>query len=240
MSLAAFFPELCDGRQQDCHEYFTSLITKLLEDRTTSDSLRFHIAHSFECHFVTRIQCTKRLCILHARDRADQCYALSCPLRRTVQASVLGFFGTEQRSAHVQQPVGQREPCSHCGMADTLCPSVHFTDLPSCVIVHLKRFRMDLALQSAIKLCDTIDIEPLLLVRCMERTAPYVLRSIVFHHGSTLNNGHYTCLVYNELVSQWFHVNDAHCEVVNFKWSDPPVYVKQDAYMLFYTRAASS
>jgi uncharacterized UBP type Zn finger protein len=203
------------------------------------------------------------LCILAARDIDDNCYGLSCPLRRTVQTSVLGFLGKEERAVHHQQqstarsnryqvvamtddekelilpPRGQSDTCSQCGLADTMSRTARFTDLPACLVVHLKRFRADVASQTTVKICDAIEIEPVLLIGCRERTASYLIRAVVFHHGVTLHRGHYTCLVYSEQVSQWFHVNDTQCDKVTVSWPELPREYKQDAYMLFYIRAAT-
>ena len=56
----------------------------------------------------------------------------------------------------------------------------------------------------------------------------YELIGLIEHHGVLVDDGHYTCLVFND--PHWFHCSDINIEKVVLPSSS------QNVYLLFYSR----
>lgn len=59
----------------------------------------------------------------------------------------------------------------------------------------------------------------------------YQLASVIVHHGTSTNTGHYTAFVYDPTRDEWTHRNDMRVRVVSAEYV-----ASQEAYILIYQR----
>lgn len=109
---------------------------------------------------------------------------------------------------------------------------------PPILVVHLKRFKYNLAFDDKIKIQDTVafplegwDLSHYFPYhRDLHKTPPvYDLYAVVNHHGSC-SNGHYTSTTRNMATRQWSSCDDESVEAM-----DSADVVSENAYMLFYS-----
>ena len=60
----------------------------------------------------------------------------------------------------------------------------------------------------------------------------YMLKSLICHHGETLNSGHYSA--YISANNMWYHIDDRICTPVNEKNLFSDKAIKKGAYLIVY------
>lgn len=110
--------------------------------------------------------------------------------------------------------------------------------LPDVLVVHFKRFRYQQIRGQfrMLKLNNTVtfpihdfDVTPYMTRKSLGNR--YDLYAVCYHHGNTIEAGHYTSACKNSYDGLWYHFDDRHVTHV-------PAYsiVNNKAYMLFYKR----
>lgn len=120
---------------------------------------------------------------------------------------------------------------------------MYFLEMPHCLVFHLKRFIYDPE-KGAKKVPKFVGYPEKLTIHkqylyssslSSRGAAPinYSLHSVIYHHGGSAINGHYTCDVFCN--DEWLSFNDTTISPINAE----DVLLKRNdrqAYMLFYTK----
>ncbi|KAF8471381.1 hypothetical protein DFH94DRAFT_637134, partial [Russula ochroleuca] len=153
--------------------------------------------------------------------------------------------------AHISQPqpvqVGQLSPSE-------VTQQVQIEELPPVLVLHLKRFLYDAAADGIVKINKPVQFAPELEIP-LEIMAPvtrksaepvhYKLYGVLYHHGESAGNGHYTVDVLHPngdsgSEEAWLHIDDEAVSAVRhedvFEGHENERVDDWCAYMLFYCR----
>ncbi|ORZ19629.1 hypothetical protein BCR42DRAFT_220932 [Absidia repens] len=126
---------------------------------------------------------------------------------------------------------------------------VYLENLPSVLILHVKRFVFDNVggvqkLRKQVRYSSTMTIQEDWMARSSS-SVTYQLFGVVYHHGSSAGGGHYTCDIKRHN-GEWLHIDDT--TIVSVKEEDVLVteqntqtseqqQADQTAYILFYMKS---
>ena len=132
--------------------------------------------------------------------------------------------------------------CEKCeGTHAVISPRIK--KLPPILMIHLKRFHLDMRTGKIDKLNSLIDApESLDLNTFMDdQNARYTLHGILRHHGNTAQGGHYTADVrlsnMDDDKKQWYSFNDA--SVREGKFGNTERQRQETAYILVYVQGST-
>ncbi|XP_011407917.1 PREDICTED: ubiquitin carboxyl-terminal hydrolase 10-like isoform X2 [Amphimedon queenslandica] len=135
-----------------------------------------------------------------------------------------------------KETLGQDNPwfCSKCNMNQTAVRQLLISQLPTTLIVHLKRFLFHG--NTASKVETGVNFPLSLSLSSSSSSAPtdYSLVSCVCHFG-TLNSGHYTNYSKQPVSHKWYYYNDETVSEITPSDKD-----NESAYILFYHRQDSN
>ena len=129
--------------------------------------------------------------------------------------------------------------CESCQSRQKCTKKIQLEDLPTLLVLHLKRFRSGahLARRHRLKLRTIVEfpLENMNVASCCSPTyqgsTACDLRGIVCHHGSSVGCGHYSTYSIEESTQQWLHFNDASVTPVASS-----VVKKCEPYILVYAK----
>jgi ubiquitin carboxyl-terminal hydrolase 36/42 len=128
--------------------------------------------------------------------------------------------------------------CSKCKSYQIAQKSISIHDVPPVLILQLKRFTVN-SLYNPVKICDKIQYRNTLdLSRFVSETSfvpvDYELHAVLVHSGVSCSSGHYYCFV-KAPNGKWLKIDNATVQLMREGF-----HLKQEAYMLYYSRKSSS
>ncbi|KAI1731508.1 ubiquitin carboxyl-terminal hydrolase domain-containing protein [Ditylenchus destructor] len=129
--------------------------------------------------------------------------------------------------------------CPKCRGPRVANRSIKIWQLPSILIVHMKRFSLEGGDYVKNEIDVSFDISDLDMSAYIHDKAPkqisrYALYAVTNHDGR-LNSGHYTSNVKNVQNDQWLKLDDEQCSALN-----PSDIVSKKAFILYYANGAKS
>jgi ubiquitin C-terminal hydrolase len=235
-NLKSYARTLSKFRQEDAHEFLRFLLEAMQaccllrapKSMKSSDPTReTTVIHKiFGGKLRSRVQCQR---CKHNSDTFDPILDLSLDLRKcsSVTEALEKFTSVDVLTG------SEKYRCEKCKRAVDATKWFTVHEAPMVLTIHLKRFTL-----SGQKINRQIHYpESLILSKSMlsEGQAPqhYKLRSIVHHHGSGPNSGHYVATVKGlaNNSNHWYEMNDSSV----YPTRGVPINVS-DAYILFYVR----
>lgn len=221
------------GRQEDAHEFLILLLDQLQQsslhgqaktlDHRSKETTVVH--RLFGGHLQQQIVCSK-------------CKAPSNTYEATLVLSIDCLATIEQGLARLtaaENLIGRNKyRCEKCKTMQEARKQTTIYDTPDNLIIHLKRFQF--ASKSS-KITKPVAFEPKLdLTKFMTKgktSAMYDLAGVVVHQGSGVSSGHYYAFGKGSN-GTWAEFNDS-----DVSQSGVERVLKQQAYMLFYTKVQS-
>ena len=237
-SLSRIGKHLTFGRQEDAHDFFLCLITKMQESLTSvfknvdiHTEMTTAVGQIFGGYFSETIMCN------YCRkpvDSYEPYYCVSLDIAENINSCIelLVTPNTLNREKWYN--------CKECQTKRNATKCLAFHKLPNVLALHLKRYEYQDGRLSKnlghVGFEDHLDLKPYVSLSSNEVDCKYELSSVLVHHGYSMTSGHYTAYVSVPSEStngrSWFCMNDNF--VTSVKWSDVR---KSEAYMLFYTRS---
>lgn len=255
-ALWRFVPRFRGYVQQDAQEFYTYLLDRLnveLSEAMTrpnrpgvsasSPPNRSIVRDIFEGQFVSEVQC-------------GSCKNVSQRFETFVDLELDVIVQSVARRRNPNHPmetaslydcvksfsewenIGNEYKCDACGKVSPAIKRIRLRQLPRVLCIVLKRFCYtasgQLAKNDAQVTFPLEGFDMSFITDAPTTSTKYDLRSVILHHGISLQKGHYTCVAYNSLLEQWISFNDAKCTVVREEDVNSS---KLQPYMLFYERS---
>lgn len=226
---------MSEWQQEDSHEYFMSLMSRLQEDSTPkgvklNESIIYDIFGGLLNQVVVCQKCkTKSI-------TKQEFYDLSLGFKKskgsyTIEKSIKDFFNSET----IKQDKDNQKSgyfCEKCKENHTATKISTIDIAPEYLTVHLKRFKFNgsqsMKMKQSIKYSNIIDLSDYTTSKI---DAKYKLISIISHEGRSLSSGHYIshCLQPDKT---WYTYDDEYINKINeFQALNDP-----SAYVLIYTK----
>jgi ubiquitin C-terminal hydrolase len=132
--------------------------------------------------------------------------------------------------------------CAPCGKKVNATQKTCIWELPKVLIIHLKRFNYDKKTSNSNKIStqlflpvDNLDMKPYMSSLCAEQPSKYNLSSTNNHHGSTIENGHYTSFCRSTNQNSWYEYDDTTVTNISNKEISERL-VTGEPYILFYVK----
>jgi ubiquitin C-terminal hydrolase len=125
--------------------------------------------------------------------------------------------------------------CMFCAQKQTCTKQIKIVNEPDLLPVQFKRFEYNQQTNRINKITTpaTIPLQYTTTINGAEVT--YKLRSVIFHHGDTVENGHYTSVVrYNNV--GWYECNDSTITVLDNNQLTRMITDSKTAYIIFYEK----
>ncbi|UZJ51654.1 hypothetical protein CBS101457_000974 [Exobasidium rhododendri] len=233
-NLKSYARTLSKYRQEDAHEFLRFLLDAMQyccvlrapKSLKPNDPLReTTVIHKiFGGKLRSRVQCQR---CKYNSDTFDPILDLSLDLRKSssVHEALEKFTSVDVLTG------SEKYKCEKCKKAVDATKGFTIHEPPLVLTVHLKRF--NLAGQKINRPINYPDSLVLTKTMLSEGLSPqhYKLRSIVHHHGSGPNSGHYVASVKGNGSNRWYEMNDS----VVYPTRATPINIS-DAYILFYVR----
>lgn len=243
-------PMLSEWQQEDSHEYFMSLISRLQEDSVPKGKkLRSSIMHDiFGGSVEQNVECMR----CHSVSTTSQdfydlpvCFSTreSENNKYTLQQSVQDFFHPEKIDLEVSKGGRKREyngyQCEKCQRETNAVKSISIDEAPEYLTVHIKRFKMDGSISKKLKnkmeypmLLDLTQYESEKLAGSGEKLV-YKLSAVILHEGRTVSSGHYVAYA-RDVNNKWLLYDDDYKQSAD----EADVVSNPAAYILVYSRLA--
>lgn len=138
---------------------------------------------------------------------------------------------TDCLNEYIKSKIIENVRCSECNViCDSQCKYT-IRLMPKILIVHLKRFEND-----GTKITNKIkfeDILPMYNICDDDEEYGYKLYSVICHHGTSLDCGHYYSFGYSTTLKKWYKYNDETVRTSNLNNIN-----NSEVYMLFYQQMA--
>lgn len=229
-------PMLDEWQQEDSHEFYMSLLSRLQEDSVPKgEKLRGSIMHDIfggsveqrvtcqSCHTVsTTTQDFYDLPVGFSSHEEDTKY--------TLESSIRDFFTPE---TIVLSENGSGYQCEKCRKRTNAVKQLAIAEAPEYLTVHIKRFKMDEGVSKKVK--ETM-IYPRNIDLTRYETLPndplhYKLIAVIVHEGRTVSSGHYIALTLQPNNSWMMYDDDLMREISASSAESHP-----SAYILLYSR----
>lgn len=229
-------PMLSEWRQEDAHEFWMSLVSRLQEDSVPKgEKLRSSIIHDiFGGTAEQRITCKK---CGHVSTTNQDFYDLSVSFsprqqttkRYSLDQSINDFFTPETirpSSSH-----GKGYKCENCQSETSALRSVSIKDAPEYLTVHIKRFKFEGEHPSKVKDAMSYPVDLELTQYNLGGPLQYKLVAVIIHEGRTVSSGHYIALC-RQPGGEWVSYDDDELRRV----SESFVRKQPSSYILIYSR----
>lgn len=241
--------------QEDSHEYFMSLMSRLQEDsvpkgRKMTESILYDIfggslRQSVKCSNCGQISTTEQPIYdltLHLKGKkspdqnnnnSDDSSEAQAPKRRfSIEKSIRDFF-TPELIKRVDNKEGYT--CEKCKKVTNAVKSNKILRAPETLVVHLKKFRFNgtslSKMKQAVSYPMFLDLTEYCDPSMNSIPARYQLISVVVHEGRSLSSGHYIAHC-KQPDGSWATYDD---EYIN-KISEKQLLKEPNAYYLVFTR----
>ncbi|CAG88832.2 DEHA2F03520p [Debaryomyces hansenii CBS767] len=236
---------MSEWQQEDSHEYFMSLMSRLQEDSTPkgvklNQSIIYDIFGGLLHQSVTCKNCN------YVSDTKQEFYDLSLglnrkknkdvtensgPQRYTIEKSIQEFFSSELIKLD-RKDKSSGYDCENCKQKSNACKISTIDRSPETLTVHLKRFKFNGNSSSKVKQSISYpNYLDLTKFTTLKTPTKYQLVSVIVHEGRSISSGHYIahCL---QPDGTWSTYDDEYINKINEKeaLSDP------SAYVLVYTK----
>lgn len=229
-------PMLSEWRQEDAHEFWMSIVSRLQEDSVPKgEKLRSSIIHDiFGGTAEQRITCKK---CGHVSTTNQDFYDLSVSFSPKQQGSkhysldqaIEDFFTPEAirpSSSH-----GKGYKCESCHSETSALKGVSIKDAPEYLTVHIKRFKFEGEHPSKVKDPMSYPVDLDLTQYNLDGPLKYKLVAVIIHEGRTVSSGHYVALC-RQPGGEWVFYDDDELRRV----SESFVRKQPSSYMLIYSR----
>lgn len=233
-------PMLSEWQQEDSHEYFMSLISRLQEDSVPKgQKLRSSIIHDiFGGSVEQKVKCLRCQAV---STTSQDFYDLPVYFSKseetseyTLEQSVKDFFQPEK--IELESGKGKRTQgyeCEKCQKATNAIKSIAIDEAPEHLTVHIKRFKME---GTAKKVKDLINYPTILDLTNYKSSQKdenliYKLSAVVLHEGRTVSSGHYVAYA-RDVNNKWLLYDDDLKDTADEK----DVENNASAYILIYSR----
>lgn len=235
--------------QQDIYEFCSVFLEKIdVAIQKVSQNNKFSISSLFKGKYLSTIKCRHVNFQTQTTNVINVC-TLDVRGVSSLEESFMNFTALEPLDGSNQYDTG-----SSYGLQDADMFS-NFIELPPVLMLHLKRFDINMETQQNSKI-DTffsftknLDLNRYLAEHNKVDCSQYELFGILVHAG-TIHSGHYTAYLRPTPESEWYYFNDSEVHIVsedqaiseNFGGPDPFQTKKNKshcAYMLIYVRIDS-
>lgn len=224
---------MSEWQQEDSHEYFMSLMSRLQEDSTPKGRKLNELVVYDIFGGVLHQEVVCGACSLVSTTK-QEFYDLLLGLRRhagrlSVELSLADFFSAEP----IRVGGGSGYLCAKCNTRTAATKKLTIDRAPETLVVHMKRFKFDgtqlAKVKQAVLYSKYLDLLPYSTSRTLPAT--YQLVSVIVHEGRLLLSGHYVahCLQPN---GTWLTYDD---EFIN-KIDEATALADPGAYCLVYTK----
>ncbi|SCV02532.1 LAMI_0H00254g1_1 [Lachancea mirantina] len=245
---------MSEWQQEDSHEYFMSLMSRLQEDgvprgHKMTESIIYDIFGGMLCQEVTCKSCGKISrteqpfydLSLHLKGKKPPSNSEAIgensddrPSRRfSIEKSIRDFFNVELIKADKEGKNGYF--CESCSQTGNALKHNSILRAPETLLVHLKKFRFNGTSSSKLKQAVSYPMFLDLTEFCENQedtlAVKYQLISVVVHEGRSLSSGHYIAHC-KQPDGSWSTYDD---EYIN-KITDRQMLKEPNAYYLIYTR----
>lgn len=229
-------PMLDEWQQEDSHEFYMSLVSRLQEDSVPKgEKLRSSIMHDIfggsveqkvtcqNCHTVsTTTQDFYDLPVSFSSHEENTEY--------TLESSIKDFFTPEDIAL---SEIGSGYQCETCKKRTNAVKQLAIAEAPEYLTVHIKRFKMDEGISKKVKETMTYPREINLTQYETDSQDPlqYKLIAVIVHEGRTVSSGHYIALTLQPNNSWMMYDDDLMREIPASSAESHP-----SAYILLYSR----
>ncbi|XP_075927484.1 ubiquitin carboxyl-terminal hydrolase 36-like [Petromyzon marinus] len=221
--------DLCFGRQEDAHVFLSYVIDTLHQSclfnqsQLNIDMETPTLIHQiFRGYLKSRVECTQCFSI---SDTLDSCLDISLNINKSLDLvkALYEFTKTENLSEY---------RCGMCSRVGKSTKRVSLHVVPNVLIVTIKRYdEFGHKIDREFLFPEKLDIRPFMSSQVVQESQLYSLYSVIVHHGTTTNSGHYYS--YNKVSNgSWFRMDDADVEPVA-----KSEVLQDQAYILFYMRS---
>lgn len=230
-------PLLNEWQQEDSHEYFMSLISRLQEDSVPKgEKLRDSIIHDiFGGSVEQRVLCQR---CKHVSTTSQDFYDLPVSFsakeqsNHTLLQSIKDFFSPETIEGKGKGTSGYQ--CENCKHQTKATKQIAINEAPEYLTVHIKRFKMDNGSSKKVKenLAYPINMD-LTEFETDKQLGPlkYKLVAVIMHEGRTVSSGHYIAFA-RQPNNQWMEYDDDFVKKV----PESEIESNSSAYILIYSR----
>lgn len=239
-NLKQYARTLVKFRQEDAHEFLRFLLDAMQHSCVARapktlkpfDPLReTTIVHKiFGGKLRSRVQCSR---CKHNSDTFDPILDLSLDIRNlrsnTLSAALDNFTSVDHLTG------SEKYRCENCKKPVNATKQFTIHQAPVVLTIHLKRFTLTgQKISKQIAFGDDLVLQKDVLSEGVPKQR-YKLHSVVHHHGSGPNSGHYVASVRGTSGRAWYEMNDSSV----YPHRGTPINAR-DAYILFYVRAPES
>ena len=231
MNLRRFAKHFRMGRQEDSHEFLRHFLDGMQRSCLRSMRIKEHsdeasttlIHRVFGGRLRSRVACGK---CPYVSDTYQSFLDISLEVTKGVQdvrRALRMFTAVEQLDA------SNAWRCSNCNKMSQAKKQLTIQEAPNVLVLQLKRFSHYGKLSKHVAFQEKLE-----LGSAMSQKSPalYNLYAVLVHSGSSMNSGHYYAFV-KDTSGSWYEMNDS-----SVRWVSVQTVLKQQAYMLFYTRQA--
>jgi len=234
------------GRQEDCHEFWSSLMK-----RCQDEVIRNHFKHVKGNKIRINVDLSETTIIykiwggsLKSQVKCMECFYESNTYDSTLDLSlelnnkILSVVDALKEYTNKEKLYGTNKYfCERCNKKSNATKQLTINESPNILVLHLKRFEFGTKIDRYIKYQKYIDFTPYMsyfdkirhknsLYKKYQVT--YTLFGIIVHAGVTSNSGHYYSYIKTN-DNRWYEMNDSNVRHVSENHA-----MSQNAYMLFY------
>ena len=241
LNIASIGPDMRPFRQEDAHEFLTSLFDKIQKNLIhgmgkldSATEMTTALGKVFGGYLKNQTVC---LSCYETSNNYEEFLNISLDINKasSIEEALSSFVAPETMDYSEWYSC---EKCSKKRQAEKRC----FIDaLPNCLIVHLKRysyFPTPKKINDHVKFDERIDLNKFVSHELRNQDCTYLLSSIIVHQGISLNSGHYSSYVSDpsdkSSTRQWHRMNDS--IVGKTSWD---AVASQNAYMLYYVKTST-
>lgn len=231
-------PMLSEWNQEDSHEYYMSLISRLQEDSVPrGEKLNSSIiCDMFAGSVKQKVTCRKCESVSTTdQDFYDLPVSFSpeedSSANYTLEQSIRDFFTPEV----IEASNGSGYQCENCKQNTSAVKQIAIKDAPEYLTVHIKRFKMENNVSKKVKdsLHYPIEMDLSEYETTDEKQLPlrYKLLAVIVHEGRTLSSGHYIAYARQPNGVWVMYDDEATRKVKESEAAD-----QDSAYILLYSR----
>lgn len=191
-------PMLSEWNQEDSHEYYMSLISRLQEDSVPrGEKLNSSIICDMFAGSVKQMVTCRKCKSVSTTDQDFYDLPVSfspeedASAKYTLVQSIKDFFTPED----IEASNGSGYQCEHCKQNTSAVKQIAIKDAPEYLTVHIKRFKMENNVSKKVKdnLHYPVEMDLTEYETPDEKQQPlrYKLLAVIVHEGRTLSSGHY-------------------------------------------------
>lgn len=222
---------MSEWQQEDSHEYFMSLMSRLQEDSTPkghklNESIIYDIFGGLLNQTVFCEQCKNKSITKQEFYDLSLGFNKRKKLKYSIEQSIEEFFNKE--SIKVEKEAKSGYFCETCKKNTNAIKSSTIDRSPEVLTIHLKRFKFNgsqsLKVKQSIKYSKYLDLSKFATKK--DNTSVYKLISVISHEGRSILSGHYIahCL---QPDNTWCTYDDEYINKINEvqAMNDPSAYV---------------